>query len=80
MVLLDFDRARTYDKNTITAEQQEWLREDVQIVEDLCTSSCRCLSLAWEMLSIDIPDSLMISRKMDVAEGGLNHSYLYICT
>ncbi|KAL2374416.1 hypothetical protein RJZ57_001096 [Blastomyces gilchristii] len=57
VVLLDFDRARTYNNNTITAEQQEWLREDVQIVQDL-----GCL------------------LEMDVAEGRLNHSYLYFCT
>ncbi|PGH11811.1 hypothetical protein AJ80_06969 [Polytolypa hystricis UAMH7299] len=47
----------TYDKDTITAEQQEWLREDVQIVQELA----RLL-------------------EMDVAEGRLNHSYLYFCT
>lgn len=35
VVLLDFDRAKTYDKDTITTQQQEWLREDVQIVQDL---------------------------------------------
>lgn len=26
VVLLDFDRARAYDKDTITTQQQEWLR------------------------------------------------------
>ncbi|PGG98060.1 hypothetical protein AJ79_08992 [Helicocarpus griseus UAMH5409] len=35
VILLYFDRARTWDKDTLTARQQEWLHEDVQIVEDL---------------------------------------------
>ncbi|EQL33949.1 hypothetical protein, variant 1 [Blastomyces dermatitidis ATCC 26199] len=57
VVLLDFNRARIYNNNIITAEQQEWLQENVQIVQDL-----GCL------------------LEMDVAEGRLNHSYLYFCT
>ncbi|EDN09611.1 predicted protein [Histoplasma mississippiense (nom. inval.)] len=61
VVLLDFDRARTYDKNTITAEQQEWLREDVQIVQDLGRLLVGLIYLA--NVTIDIPDSLMDSRK-----------------
>ncbi|EER36951.1 conserved hypothetical protein [Histoplasma capsulatum H143] len=61
VVLLDFDRAKTYDKNTITAEQQEWLREDVQIVQDL---GRLLVGLTYvENVTIDIPDSLTDSRK-----------------
>ncbi|PGG95050.1 hypothetical protein AJ79_10299 [Helicocarpus griseus UAMH5409] len=57
VLVLDFDRARTYDEGTITADQREWLCEDVQIVRDLA----RLL-------------------EQDVAEGRLNHSYIYFCT
>ncbi|KAL2375724.1 hypothetical protein RJZ90_007918 [Blastomyces dermatitidis] len=61
VVLLDFNRARTYDNNTITAEQQEWLREDVQIVQDLGRLLVGPTYLGT--VTIDIPDLLTDSRK-----------------
>ncbi|EQL33951.1 hypothetical protein, variant 3 [Blastomyces dermatitidis ATCC 26199] len=61
VVLLDFNRARIYNNNIITAEQQEWLQENVQIVQDL-----GCLLVGPTYLgavTIDIPDLLTDSRK-----------------
>ena len=49
VVILDFDRARTFDQDTITDDQHEWLWEDVQIVRDL----------AWLLVGLGFPVSVM---------------------
>jgi hypothetical protein len=44
VVLLDFDRSRTYDEETITAQQRRYLHEEMETVQQLDETLVRLFS------------------------------------